>query len=164
MDADKNPDKNPDNAADAAGGRPSDKDKAASDAEEVMFEGRLPMRAFLGLHGLIYLLVLGWNVGLLVAYLRSLSWRVRLTSQRLVITRGVVAQREQDIPLYRAIDCNYAQTIAGRLLGTGEITLISDDATSPRIAMPFPQPRRHKEMIRDFTIKERRRLRTIDLA
>ena len=138
--------------------------KAPSDAEEIRYDGRVPARAFLGMHGVIYLLLLGWNFGLLWAWLRSLAWKVKLTDQRLVVTRGFLSQREEDIPLYRATDCGFTQTIAGRILKTGAITLISDDATSPTITFPFPQPKLYKEMIREATARERKRMRSMDLS
>ena len=136
----------------------------SSDTEDVMFDGRVPVKAFLGMHGFFYLILLGWNFGLLLAWLRSLSWKVKLTSQRLVITRGLVSQREEDIPLYRAKDCGFTQTVAGRMLGTGEVTLISDDATSPTVTFPIPEPKKYKEFLREFTAKERKRMRSMDLS
>jgi hypothetical protein len=137
---------------------------AASDQEVVEYDGRVPTKAFLGVHGLIYVLLLGWNFGLLWAWLRSLDWKVKLTSQRLVVTRGIVSQREEDIPLYRATDCGFTQTIPGRILGAGEITLISDDSTSPVMKFPFPEPRKYKELLREYTHKERKRMRSMDLS
>ncbi len=142
---------------------PNDKD-VAPDREEVMFEGRIPVKAFIGVHGFFYLILLGWNFGLLWAWLRSLTWRVKLTSQRLVVTRGLVSQNERDIPLYRAIDCNFTQTVAGRILRAGEITLTSNDSISPTMRFPFPEPRKYKEMLREFTLRERKRMRTMDMT
>jgi hypothetical protein len=141
---------------------PSDKE-VAPDKEEVIFEGRIPLKAFLGIHGFWYVLLLGWNFGLLWAWLRSLGWHAKLTSQRLVVTRGMVSQQEHDIPLYRAIDCNFTQTIAGRILHAGEITLTSNDSISPTMRFPFPEPRKYKEMLREFTLRERKRMRTMDM-
>ena len=138
--------------------------EVAPDKEEVIFEGRIPARAFLGVHGFLYVLLLGWNFGLLWAWLRSLGWRVKLTSQRLVVTRGMVSQNEHDIPLYRAIDCNFTQTVAGRILHAGEITLTSNDSISPTMRFPFPEPRKYKEMLREFTLRERKRMRTMDMT
>jgi hypothetical protein len=142
---------------------PNDKD-VAPDKEEVLFAGRVPVKAFLGIHGFWYVLLLGWNFGLLWAWWRSLSWHIKLTSQRLVVTRGVVSQQEHDIPLYRAIDCNFTQTIAGRILHAGEITLTSNDSISPTMRFPFPEPRKYKEMLREFTLRERKRMRTMDMT
>ena len=131
--------------------------------EDVVFEGPLPMRAFIGSHGLLYLLIVGWNLGWLVAYIRSFAWKVRITSQRLVVVRGLISQREEDLPLYRATDCGYNQTIAGRLLGTGTIVLVADDATTPRLELPFVKPAHYKELIRNAIMVERARFKTIQI-
>lgn len=130
--------------------------------EEVFFSGRLPFKASLGRHGLLYFLLLGWNIGLLIAWLGTLSLKIKLTSQRVVLIRGLISQREEDVPLYRANDIGFEQTVAGRLLGTGVISVHSDDQTSPHVSFPFVRPQEHKEKIRESMIKERRRFRTVN--
>jgi len=128
--------------------------------EEVFFEGPMPVKACLGKHGLFYFILLGWNVGLLIAWLQSKSIKVKITSQRLVIIRGLVSQSEEDIPLYRGKDIAFKQTVAGRMLGAGVITFYSDDATAPELSFPCLQPKEYKEKIRDCMMKERQRFRT----
>lgn len=131
--------------------------------EEIVFEGRLPLKAFIGRQGLLYLLLLGWNVGLLIAMFQRLSWHLRLSNQRLVIVRGIISQKEEEVPLYRATDCSYRQTIAGRLLGTGEITLLADDQTSPETLFPMPSPRLYKERLREFIVRQRQQMRSMNM-
>lgn len=128
--------------------------------EEVFYEGAMPVKACLGKHGLLYFIILGWNIGLLIAWLQSMSIKVKITSQRLVITRGMVSRTEEDIPLYRGKDISYRQTVAGRMLGTGVITFFSDDATAPELSFPCLKPQEYKEKIRDCMMKERQRFRT----
>lgn len=142
---------------------PAETSTKDSAVEEVFYDGRLPIRAFIGTHGLLYVLLFGWNLGLLEGYLRSLAWKVKLTSQRLVVIRGFISQKEEDIPLYRATDIGFEQTVAGRLLGTGVITLIAEDATSPKCSFPFIRPAEVKEVIRDHMLTERRRMKTVTL-
>ena len=133
------------------------------ETEEILFEGKIPVRAFLARYNVLLFLIVGWNVGLAVSYVRSLAWKVKLTSQRLVIVRGLISQKEEDIPLYRATDCCYRQSITGRLLNAGEITLVAEDATSPQVTFPFIAPARYKELIRERMMAERRRNKTIAL-
>ena len=128
--------------------------------EEVFFEGRVPLKAALGKHRLWYVLLLGWNIGLLIAWLSSLMMSLRVTSQRVVIIRGLISQREEDIPLYRATDIHFIQTVAGRLFGTGTITLYSDDKTAPHVTFAVKRPRELKEKIRESMNKERIRFRS----
>ncbi len=131
--------------------------------EEVFYDGRLPIKAFLGQHGLLYLMLVGWNVGLLIAWLRSLGFRIMITSQRLVVIHGLIGRNEEDIPLYRATDCSFRQSISGRLLGIGTITVIADDASSPRTEFPMVEPQRYKEILRSGMLAERRRMRAISM-
>ena len=128
--------------------------------EVVFFAGRAPVKACLGRHGLLYVLLLGWNIGLLIAWISSLMTTLRLTSQRVVIIRGLISRHEEDIPLYRGSDINFSQTVAGRLLGTGVITLYSDDVTSPQVIFAVPRPQEFKEKLRESMNKERIRFRS----
>jgi len=128
--------------------------------EVVFFEGRVPVKACLGRHGLLYVLLLGWNLGLLIAWVQSWMTTLRLTSQRVVIIRGLISRDEEDIPLYRGSDINFSQTVAGRLFGTGVIVLHSDDVTSPRATFAIPRPQELKEKLRESMNKERIRYRS----
>jgi len=135
----------------------------ADEKEEVFYDSRVPIKAALGRHGLLYVLLLGWNIGLLIAWFQARMSLVRLTSQRVVIIKGLLSQREEDIPLYRGKDINFSQTIAGRLFGTGVITLFSDDATAPYISFAVPRPREYKEKLRESMNRERIRFRSRSL-
>jgi ribosomal protein L15 len=131
--------------------------------ERVIFEGRIPVKAFVGKHGLLYLLFLGWNLGLLIAWLQRLSWKLKVTTQRLVIIRGMISQKEEDIPLYRCNDSSFRQTIAGRLLGTGEVTVNADDPTAPSYTFAMVRPQEIKEHIRNHMMIERKRMRSLEM-
>lgn len=136
---------------------------AEGEIEEVYLDARPGVKEMLGQHGLLYMLLLGWNFGLIGALIARLTWRIKVTNQRLVIIRGLVSQREEDIPLYRGTDCAFEQTVPGRMFGTGTVTLIADDATSPNIIFPCRNPRSVKEKIRHNMIIQRRRMKAISL-
>jgi len=134
----------------------------AGDKEETVFEGRIPVRAFFAGYNFMVFLLFGWNLGLLVNWLRSLVWKIKITNQRLVIIKGLISRSEEDLPLYRATDCGFNQSIAGRLVGAGYITVVSEDASAPKLTFPFIKPAYYKEIIRNNVMIERRRLKTID--
>lgn len=49
--------------------------------------------------------------------------RFVLTNQRLLSVEGIVCRRIHTLPLRRVLDATYRQSIVGRLLGYGDITL-----------------------------------------
>lgn len=44
-----------------------------SDDEEIIYEGDIPLKAFLLSHSLPYLIPFGWNIGLLSSLLKTAS-------------------------------------------------------------------------------------------
>ena len=131
--------------------------------EKVLFEGRIPYKAFLFSHGLVWLLLLGWNIGLLIAWVEQLNWYLKITSQRVVVTRGAISQKEEEVEYYRIQDTNFEQGSIQRLFGIGKITLISDDPTAPTLAFPIHDPQGYREQIRDHIRTERHRMLSIQV-
>jgi uncharacterized membrane protein YdbT with pleckstrin-like domain len=67
-----------------------------------------------------------------------------LTDQRLKTRRGVFSRVIDDIELYRVKDSHFTQSFGQRLLGIGDITLRTTDASTPLILLPGlaePEPR-----------------------
>ncbi len=58
-----------------------------------------------------------------------------LTTQRLRITRGILNRRLDELELYRVKDYVLEQPLFLRLLGLGNLTLVSSDATTPTVAL-----------------------------
>jgi uncharacterized membrane protein YdbT with pleckstrin-like domain len=72
-----------------------------------------------------------------------------LTDQRLKTRRGVFSRVIDDIELYRVKDSHFAQSFGQRLLGIGDITLRTTDASTPIILLPgLAQPEARWEQIR----------------
>ncbi len=132
-------------------------------SEQIYYEGRLPMQAFLAQWGCLGTLLFGWNIGLLIAWLQSMSFKIKITSQRVVIIRGLIAQAEEDIPLYRLVDCGFSQNILERLLGVGKVWIASDDASAPHLNFSITAPQQAKEFIRECAMRERQRMRTLSV-
>ncbi|MCX7933680.1 MAG: PH domain-containing protein [Planctomycetota bacterium] len=132
-------------------------------SEQVYYEGHVPVRAYLARWGCLGMLLFGWNIGLVIAWLQSLSLTIKITSQRLVLIRGLLAQTEEDVPLYRVVDCGFSQNICERLLGVGRVWLASDDASAPRLDFSIVTPQSAKEFIRECAMRERQRMRTLSV-
>jgi uncharacterized membrane protein YdbT with pleckstrin-like domain len=95
---------------------------------------------------------------------RTLTYE--LTSQRLRIMRGILNRRLDEIELYRVKDYVLEQPLFLRLLGLGNLTLISSDASTPTVAMkaiPGADSMREKLRTAVQTERDRKRVRELDV-
>jgi hypothetical protein len=129
--------------------------------EEVFFDGRLPLKVFHLGHSLPWLLLLGWNVGIVISLVQKCSLELKLTSMRIVVTRGLVAQHVEQVDLFRVVDITRDQTVLDRIFGVGTIVLYSEDKTSPTLPFRIPNPGFFAEKIKECVFKERRKRRAI---
>jgi uncharacterized membrane protein YdbT with pleckstrin-like domain len=86
-------------------------------------------------------LVIGW------IKLRSTTYTV--TNQRVLIEQGVVTKTVDEIDLRYVDDSLFQQGLVDRILGIGNVTLISSDKTTPRYVLrSISDPRGVRELIR----------------
>jgi uncharacterized membrane protein YdbT with pleckstrin-like domain len=87
----------------------------------------------------------------------KLSWRVavlkshhyRITDQRIVIESGVLSRQIEEIDMRNVEDLLYRQSLLERLLGVGDITIVSADRTAGRMRLVgLEKPRELRELIR----------------
>jgi uncharacterized membrane protein YdbT with pleckstrin-like domain len=99
-------------------------------AEELVFQGRpAVIRGFGGL--LLAILTLG--ISALVAWVRNRGVHYKITSQRVVIERGIFSKRMEQIDLYRVVDYVVERPLGQRIMGTGNLVLEAMDKTTPEI-------------------------------
>lgn len=102
----------------------------ASGGEDLLYEGTPAIvQGFGGL--LLAILTLG--ISLVVAWFRTRGIRYRVTSQRIVIERGIFSKRMEQIDLYRIVDYVVERPLGQRIMGTGNIVLEAMDKTTPEI-------------------------------
>lgn len=88
-------------------------------------------------------------VALLVSWIRLRSTTYRVTSQRILIERGVFSKAVDEIDLRYVADSQFGQNLAERILGIGHVTLISSDANTPRYVLrSIKDPRGVREIVR----------------
>ncbi|MDQ3282450.1 MAG: PH domain-containing protein [Acidobacteriota bacterium] len=86
---------------------------------------------------------------LLVAWIRLRSTSYTITNQRVLIEQGVFTKTVDELDLRYLDDSQFMQTFVDRILGIGDVTLISSDKTSPRTTLrSVKDPRAVREMIR----------------
>jgi uncharacterized membrane protein YdbT with pleckstrin-like domain len=95
------------------------------------------------------LLLLIQLVGFLVAMLRLQSTLYTVSNQRILIEQGILSKGLSEIDLRSIDDTQFFQSFTDRLLGIGNVTLVSSDKALPRTALRgIHNPRAVRETIR----------------
>ena len=85
--------------------------------------------------GLAYLALIIPLVMWMVRWWVTKSTKYELTSQRLRITAGILDRKVDELELFRVRDYSMEQPILLRMVGLGNLTLITSDATTPTVVM-----------------------------
>jgi uncharacterized membrane protein YdbT with pleckstrin-like domain len=86
------------------------------------------------------------------------STTYELTSQRLKIYRGILSRRLEEIELFRVKDYVMVQPLLLRLLGLGNLSVVSSDSTTPRVELrAIPGVAEVREQFRTAVQSERDR-------
>jgi hypothetical protein len=129
--------------------------------ERIIFEGRVPFKAYHFAHSIPWLILIGWNVGLLISLVEMYGVHLKLTSWRIQIVRGLLAQHEEQIDLFRVTDTAVNQGMTDRMFGVGTVTVLSEDRTAPELTLRIHQPRFYAEEIKKCVVVERRKRRAV---
>lgn len=87
------------------------------------------------------------SVGIALARIRSTLYAV--TNQRVIIESGIMEKKVEDIDLRYIDDTNFRQRIFERMLGIGNVTIVSSDKVAPLFVLRgIPDPRGLRELIR----------------
>jgi uncharacterized membrane protein YdbT with pleckstrin-like domain len=93
--------------------------------------------------------------------------RYEITGERLLLTTGVLTRTTSNLELYRITDLTLSQSLFDRIVGIGNIQIISTDRTCP--TLPIRGIRDHRaiaDAIRDRTeqLRHRRGQREFDIV
>ncbi|NUN47696.1 MAG: PH domain-containing protein [Candidatus Brocadiae bacterium] len=89
---------------------------------------------------------------------RRMTLRYRLTTQRFFVQRGLIGRDVEELELIRVDDVSTSQGIIERIFNVGTVTIISTDATHPRLEVPgIASPVELKEKIRALMKEVRKR-------
>jgi uncharacterized membrane protein YdbT with pleckstrin-like domain len=102
------------------------------DAEHVLYEGR---GGLLPSAGALLICVLTVGLGLVYYWLRRLGRHYRITTQRIIIERGVLSKRLEQIDVYRITDYIVERPFGQRLMGTGNLLVKAMDPTTPELGI-----------------------------
>jgi uncharacterized membrane protein YdbT with pleckstrin-like domain len=100
--------------------------------EQVIFEGRPALIPSLGA-----LLVVILTVGLAAVYFyfKRGGTSYKVTTQRVVIDRGIFSKKMEQLDLYRINDFTVERPFGQRIMGTGNLRLVTFDKTTPIIEL-----------------------------
>lgn len=106
---------------------------AASPVEErLIFEGH---PALLPSVGSLFLCLVTVGLALIVYWFRRAGTSYRVTSQRIVIDRGFFSKTLDQVDLFRVNDFVVERPFSQRLMGTGNIRLMTFDKTTPTVEL-----------------------------
>jgi len=121
----------------------------------------IPFTAGLSAIGLVIPLIL-WSI----RWWMTRTTIYELTTQRLRITSGILNRRLDELELYRVKDYVMEQPFILRLLGLGNLTIVTSDATTPTIAIRAiagVEPVREKLRTAVQAERDRKRVREVDV-
>lgn len=91
-------------------------------------------------------------------WLKTRSLLYTLTDQRIKIEEGILAKNRSTMELYRVNDIQSSQRAMQRLVGIGDVALITTDATNPTLVLAgVPDPGAVQDRIR--ALAEARKLK-----
>ena len=89
----------------------------------------------------------------------GLPWtftRYLLTQEKLIIDKGLLSRREDEVRLYRILDITLNRPLHQRIWGLGTIKLITADKSTPELEIKrIKRAREIKEMLSDMIERER---------
>jgi len=81
-----------------------------------------------------------------------------LTTQRIRVIRGLLGNKIEEVELVRVRDTTMKQHVGERMLDVGDITILSNDASTPELVLNnVKNPLEVREMIRKAVIEEKNR-------
>jgi uncharacterized membrane protein YdbT with pleckstrin-like domain len=94
-------------------------------------------------------------------------FKYEVTNRRIRLHRGVLSRRIDSIELYRIKDATFIQSLLMRLVGIGDVVLITSDTDTPRLVIHgVPNAEHLREQIIQATdqIRDVKGVREIDFA
>ncbi len=102
--------------------------------------------------------VLTLGIALLVFWVRSVSTKYRVTTQRIQIDRGILSKSRNNVELYRIDDYELLRPFGMRLVGHAALVLKSSDRNAPDLVLKgIPKLEELAETLRECSLRERER-------
>lgn len=104
----------------------------AAGPEETLFEGHpAPIPSI----GALFLTIITLGLAALYFWMKSLGTTYKVTTRRVIVERGLLGKRLEQVDAYRIKDYVVERPLGQRLLGTGNLQLLTMDSTTPRLEL-----------------------------
>lgn len=104
-------------------------------------------------------LIFCFGIGLLMGiwrYLTIRTWKISITTQRVINEKGVLSKTTDELELFRVKDITLDQPFFLRLVGLSNIILYTSDKTTPIVTIPgVPNGKKLREELRSVIDKRR---------
>lgn len=100
--------------------------------ERILFKGN---PAIIGSVTRLLVSVFTLGIGALWFWLKSINTHYLITSQRIVIERGIFSRDIETLEIYQIDDIHLEKPLNQRLMGSGNMLLITRDLSAPKILL-----------------------------
>jgi membrane protein YdbS with pleckstrin-like domain len=129
--------------------------EAEAEIEKDLFVGRPPVIVSIGQ---ILWIVLTVGIAWLVFWIRSVSTRYHVTTQRIQIERGLLSKTKENVELFRIDHFDLHKPLGMRILGHAVLHLRSSDTSFPSVVLyGIPNLEALSETLRECALRERKR-------
>jgi uncharacterized membrane protein YdbT with pleckstrin-like domain len=104
----------------------------SADAETVLFQGRpAPIPSI----GALLITIITLGLAGLYYLFKAQGVLYKVTTKRVMVERGILSKRLEQVDVYRIKDFVVERPFTQRLLGTGNIVLLTMDPTTPTVEL-----------------------------
>src|SRR5688500_11975152 len=101
-------------------------------------------------------------IGFVYTWLVRISTEHRIFNDSLEVESGIISRRIENIQLFRVRDIGLKQSILGRMLDFGDISIASTDQSNPHFTLRgIDRPRALYQMLRELVAKSQAARRTM---
>ena len=104
---------------------------------------------------------------MVIPFLIVKQFRYRISNYRIDFERGLLGKKIETMELWHVDDIEFQQTFFDRLMGVGQITVFSNDKTTPRLelkGLPNPRPLFDSLKQRVIAVKRQRGVIKMDIG
>jgi uncharacterized membrane protein YdbT with pleckstrin-like domain len=128
--------------------------------------GATPLAVATGIGALAYLALVIPFLMWIIRWWATKCTYYELTTQRLRMKTGILNKRVDELELFRVKDYSMEQPFLLRIMGLGNMTLVTSDATTPTVALraiPGVEAVREKVRTAVQSERDRKRVRSLDV-
>jgi uncharacterized membrane protein YdbT with pleckstrin-like domain len=102
--------------------------------ERILFKGS---PAIIGSVKKLLISVFSFGIGAIWYWLKSINTQYLITSQRIVIETGIFSKTIETLEIYQVDDIQLEKPLNQRLMGTGNMVLVTRDISAPRLRLDY---------------------------